>query len=73
MEEIINRIPLLTGGQLQTVFMALRAQYTKIFPAWEVVFLSVHKDPQLQKQELISAFQTLYHGESFTQFPQCPD
>ena len=63
MEEIIKRIPMLNRDELQTVFLALRQHYMEIFPDWEILFLSVHKDPGIQKEELINVFKMLFRDE----------
>ncbi len=52
MEELLRRIEELDDEGLQEVVAAARHRYSELFPEWEVVYIALHKEPELRKQEL---------------------
>ncbi len=52
MRELIERINTMTEQELQDVMRIIENRYRQAYPEWDVVFISLHKDPQLRRQEL---------------------
>ncbi len=52
MKEIIERIQTMSERELQVVMRAIQNRYASAFPEWDVVYMALHKDPELRVQEI---------------------
>ncbi len=52
MKEIIERIQTMSERELQVVMRAIQNRYASAFPEWDVVYMVLHKDPELRVQEI---------------------
>ncbi len=52
MEKLIEKILCLNQAELDEVMQAIETWYRIAYPDWDVVYIALHKDPVLRKQEL---------------------
>ncbi len=64
MQEISETIQQMSDEQLRELMELIRQRYAEDFPMWEVVYVAVHKDPALRKEELDRIVKLLYMGIS---------
>ncbi len=62
MEDILEVIKTLTQPELQKVMEAIEARYNVLYPQWDVLYIALHKDPELRKQELAALQRFLSRG-----------
>ena len=51
-EQIIEAIEQADDERISDVIQAVIRRYGQLFPEWEVIFLSVHKDPKLRAKDI---------------------
>ncbi len=51
MEKIIEKIQTLSAEELPKVMEAIERRYAEAYPEWDVVYIALHKDPVLRKEE----------------------
>ncbi len=54
MEEVLQKIDTMTEAELRIVMEAVEQRYREAYPEWDVVYMAMHKDPVLRKQEFIN-------------------
>ncbi len=52
MQDLLKTIDTLMDMELQELMVAIAYRYGQIFPAWEMFYMAIHKDPQLRRQDL---------------------
>ena len=52
METVLSRIAQASYTELEQIMRAVENRFSVAFPDWEVIYVSVHKDPKLRKEEV---------------------
>ncbi len=61
MQEILNKVQSMTEVELQELMDAIQQRYTEAYPEWEVLYLSLHRDPALRQEEVKELLDFLNH------------
>ena len=58
-KDILYQIEQADDDQINMIIEAIKKRYANYYPDWEIMFLSLHKDSTLRKQDLENAFNML--------------
>ena len=58
-KDILDQIEQADDDQINMIIEAIINRYASYYPDWEILFLSLHKDSALRKQDLENAFNML--------------
>lgn len=56
LEELVERIDSAGHGEIDAIIDALQSRYKRLFPDWEVAFLSVPRKNRLEQAQLLIDF-----------------
>ncbi len=74
MKEILEKIQFLTEPQLRQLMEAIQIRFQNEYPQLDILYLTLHKDPDLRRQELTQILQlitgcTQWQLHQLTQLP----
>lgn len=49
--EVVDRIENADGGEISEIIRAIIRGYRKLFPDWEVIFLSMHRNDPVKREK----------------------
>lgn len=64
-QEIIRAIEQADDQLINAVISAVISRYSRVFPEWDVMFLSMHKDPKERAKDIKSHIRYLKKMDSF--------
>ena len=56
---ILNRIKTADDYEISQMILAIVKRYSKVYPDWEVMFLSLPKDPEERREQLVLMMEML--------------
>ncbi len=63
MEKILEKIGRMSMGDLQEVMRAVENRYAEACPEWDVLYIAIHKAPDLRRRELADLLALMAKGE----------
>lgn len=58
-EEILKYIEQADDFETTEIIQAIICRFSRVYPGWEVLFLSVHKEPEQRKRDIEGLIQML--------------
>ena len=62
-EDVLERILLASDKELNQILDAVTRRYCRLFPDWDILFLSLPREPEQRKQQLKTMLEQLAHTD----------